>query len=67
MSVGDARKIDFGAALIWIAGIATYHVLAKWAPQFGSALPTLAATFALAWLSRPSAQSGASALAQSRG
>ncbi|WP_454909342.1 purine-cytosine permease family protein [Variovorax gossypii] len=67
VSVGDARKIDFGAALIWIAGIAAYHALAKWAPQFGSALPTLAATFALAWLSRPSAQSGASALAQSRG
>ncbi|WP_422086492.1 purine-cytosine permease family protein [Variovorax sp.] len=67
VSAGGARKIDFGAALIWIAGIAAYHALAKWAPQFGSALPTLAATFALAWLSRPSAQSGASALAQSRG
>ncbi|AVQ80170.1 MULTISPECIES: purine-cytosine permease family protein [unclassified Variovorax] len=67
VSVGGARKIDFGAALIWIAGIAAYHALARWAPQFGSALPTLAATFALAWLSRPSARSGASALAQSRG
>ncbi|RSZ37000.1 MULTISPECIES: cytosine permease [unclassified Variovorax] len=64
---GSRRKIDFGAALIWIAGIAAYHALAKWAPQFGSALPTLAATFVLAWLSRPSAEHGASALAQSRG
>jgi len=64
---GTQRKVDFGAALIWIAGIAAYHALAKWAPQFGSALPTLAATFALAWLSRPSTAAGASALAQSRG
>jgi len=64
---GARRKVDFGAALIWIAGIAAYHALAKWAPQFGSALPTLAATFALAWLSRPSTAAGASALAQSRG
>jgi putative hydroxymethylpyrimidine transporter CytX len=66
-----ARKVDMGAALIWIAGIAAYHALAKWAPQFGSALPTLAATFVLAWLSRPrpaaTTAGGASALARSRG
>ena len=47
------RKVDVPAALLWLAGIATYHALAKWAPQFGSALPTLGFTFALAWLSRP--------------
>jgi hypothetical protein len=45
--------------------------LAKWAPQFGSALPTLAATLVLAWLSQPRSTSrtagGASALAQSHG
>lgn len=46
------RKIDLTAALLWLAGVATYHALAKWAPQWGSALPTLALTFALAWLSR---------------
>ncbi|MGJ7496397.1 purine-cytosine permease family protein [Variovorax sp. RT4R15] len=62
-----ARRVDLGAALIWIAGIALYHACAKWAPQFGSALPTLAATFVVAWLSRPSPAAGASALAQSRG
>jgi len=28
-----------------------YHLLAQWAPQFGSALPTLAATFVLGALS----------------
>ncbi len=70
LSVG-MRRVDLGAALIWIAGIAAYHALAKWAPQFGSALPTLAATFLLAWASRPKPTSttagGASALAQSRG
>lgn len=69
-SVGP-RRVDLSAALIWIAGIAAYHALAKWAPQFGSALPTLAATFLLAWASRPKATpttaGGASALAQSRG
>ncbi|WP_295981597.1 cytosine permease [uncultured Variovorax sp.] len=64
---GTQRKVDLVAALIWIAGIAAYHALAKWAPQLGSALPTLAATFVLAWLSRPSTATGASALAQSRG
>ena len=47
------RKVDLMAALLWIAGIATYHALAKWAPQWGSALPTLAMTFVLAWLTRP--------------
>ncbi len=47
------RKIDVSAAVLWLAGIATYHVLAKWAPQLGSALPTLALTFTLAALSRP--------------
>ncbi|WP_114970325.1 purine-cytosine permease family protein [Rhodoferax ferrireducens] len=47
------RKIDLTAAMLWLAGIATYHALAKWAPQWGSALPTLALTFTLAWLTRP--------------
>lgn len=61
------RRVDLVAALIWIVGIAIYHACAKWAPQFGSALPTLAATFVLAWISRPSLAGGASALAQSRG
>lgn len=46
------RKIDLTAALLWLAGIAMFHLLAKWAPQWGSALPTLALTFSLAWLSR---------------
>ena len=47
------RKIDFTAALLWLAGVALYHGLAKWVPQWGAALPTLALTFLLAWVSRP--------------
>ncbi|MFZ4285594.1 purine-cytosine permease family protein [Variovorax sp. HJSM1_2] len=49
-----ARRIDVLAAGLWLAGIVLYHLLAQWAPQFGSALPTLAATFVLAWLTRSS-------------
>lgn len=48
-----ARKVDVTAALLWLAGIALYHGLAQWAPHWGAALPTLAATFGLAWLTRP--------------
>ncbi len=52
---GSQRAVDWSAALLWLGGIACYHALARWAPQFGSALPTLAATFVLAWLTRPAA------------
>ncbi|GAB2804486.1 putative hydroxymethylpyrimidine transporter CytX [Comamonas piscis] len=38
---------------LWLGGIALYHGLAAWAPQAGSALPTLALTFVLAFASRP--------------
>ena len=61
------HRVDWGAATIWIVGIALYHGLADWAPQLGSALPTLALTFVTAWLSRPTPESDASALAQIRG
>ncbi len=61
------RRVDPGAAAIWIAGVALYHACAQWAPQFGSALPTLAVTFALAWFSRPRRAIGALELVQSRG
>jgi putative hydroxymethylpyrimidine transporter CytX len=44
-----ARKVEPRAALIWVAGIALYHALATWAPQWGATLPTLAATLCLAW------------------
>jgi nucleobase:cation symporter-1, NCS1 family len=41
-----------------VLGIACYHLLAKFAPQLGSALPTLALTFTLAALSRPRSAGG---------
>ncbi|APW48354.1 purine-cytosine permease family protein [Rhodoferax antarcticus] len=47
------RKVDWTAAGLWLVGIACYHLLGNFAPQWGSALPTLALTFTLAWLTRP--------------
>ncbi len=47
------HKVDMTAALLWLAGIGVYHGLGQWAPALGSALPTLALTFGLAWLTRP--------------
>lgn len=41
---------------LWIGGIALYHALAAWAPIAGSAVPTLVATFAIAFATRPKAQ-----------
>lgn len=46
------NKVDKSAAALWIVGIVSYHLLAKFAPQWGSALPTLILTFTLARLSR---------------
>jgi putative hydroxymethylpyrimidine transporter CytX len=60
------RRVDVPAAAIWIVGIAVYHACAAWAPQWGSALPTLAITLVLAWITRPAPAGGSSALAQSR-
>jgi hypothetical protein len=48
-----ARTVDWSAAAVWVAGIACYHLLKLYAPDLGSALPTLAFTFTLAALSRP--------------
>ena len=47
-----ARAVHVVPVAIWLAGIALYHLLAQLAPQAGSALPTLAATFAAGWLTR---------------
>lgn len=46
-SAGASNGIHAAPALIWILGIACYHALAQWAPQYGSALPTLLLTFLL--------------------
>lgn len=47
-----SRKVNPVAVVIWFAGIACYHLLAKLAPDLGSALPTLAWTYALARITR---------------
>jgi nucleobase:cation symporter-1, NCS1 family len=49
------KQVDWMAAGLWFLGIACYHLLANYAPQWGSTLPTLALTFTLAWLTRPTA------------
>ncbi|WP_368642052.1 cytosine permease [Castellaniella ginsengisoli] len=41
------RALHVAPALTWVLGIAVYHILAQWAPHYGSALPTLLLTFAL--------------------
>ncbi|KAF1046957.1 purine-cytosine permease family protein [Xylophilus sp.] len=46
------RRTDWRAAALWIGGIALYHALARWAPGWGAALPTLAVTFVLARATR---------------
>jgi nucleobase:cation symporter-1, NCS1 family len=45
-----ARKVQWTAVGLWIAGIACYHLCAQFAPAWGSALPSLALTFVLARL-----------------
>jgi putative hydroxymethylpyrimidine transporter CytX len=45
-----ARKVDWTAVALWIAGIACYHLCAQFTPAWGSALPSLALTFVLARL-----------------
>ncbi len=39
--------------LIWLAGVAMYHLCAQFAPALGSAIPALAFTWVLARLTRP--------------
>jgi purine-cytosine permease-like protein len=48
----QAEPVTIG---IWIAGIATYHLCRVYAPSVGAALPSLALTLALAWITRPTA------------
>ncbi|MCL4185289.1 MAG: allantoin permease, partial [Burkholderiaceae bacterium] len=47
-----ATTVNRGAVAIWVLGVATFHLLPQVSTQLGSALPTLALTFALARLSR---------------
>ena len=48
----ESRSIYLVPALIWLVGIAVFHLSAQFAPQWGSALPSLAVSLSLAWLTR---------------
>jgi putative hydroxymethylpyrimidine transporter CytX len=48
-----APAVNVLPVLIWLAGIAMYHLSSRYTPVLGAALPTLVATFAVAWLTRP--------------
>ncbi len=60
-SMVGSTGVNGGAVAIWLLGVATFHLSAQLTPQFGAALPTLALTFVLAWLTR-----GASGFASPR-
>jgi nucleobase:cation symporter-1, NCS1 family len=52
-SLVNERTVNYSAVVIWLSGIACYHLCAQLFPAWGAALPTLALTFALARLTRP--------------
>ena len=47
-----SAKVNWTTAILWLAGIACYHLLTQFAPQWGATLPTLTMTFVLAGLTR---------------
>jgi nucleobase:cation symporter-1, NCS1 family len=53
-----SRSIYLLPALIWLVGIAVFHLSAQFTPQWGSALPSLAVSLSLAWLTRPNPATG---------
>lgn len=63
----QARHAHAAPIAIWLLGVAFYHLVPQIAPALGSALPTLALSFALAYATRPRAQPGAGALATGAG
>lgn len=48
-----SHRVDVLAAAIWVMGIAVFHACAQWAPQWGSAIPSLIVSFGLAMATRP--------------
>ena len=51
--LAGARRINAVPVVLWLLGIAMYHLAPKVVPGLGSALPTLAVSFVLAWVTRP--------------
>lgn len=54
----SGRRVNASAVAIWFAGIACYHLCAKFAPDWGAALPALALSYGLAWATRNPTQPG---------
>ena len=49
----SARPVHAVPVALWLLGIAMYHMAPRVVPGIGSALPTLAVSFVLAWVTRP--------------
>ena len=52
VSLVTQRSVNTSAVVIWLLGVACYHLCAQLTPSWGAALPTLLLTFVLARLSR---------------
>ena len=48
----NASPVHIPSATIWLVGIAVFHLCAHYAPQFGSAIPSLVVSLGLGWLVR---------------
>jgi len=46
-------SVNHSAVVIWLAGVAGYHLCTQFLPGWGATLPTLAFTFTVARLTRP--------------
>jgi len=51
-AAANGRAIEPVAAAIWIGGIVLFQGISNFAPEWGATLPSLAITFALAWVTR---------------
>ncbi|MBP3981575.1 cytosine permease [Acidovorax sp. JG5] len=51
--LAGARPVHATPVVLWLLGIAVYHLAPQVVPGLGSALPTLVLSFLLAWVTRP--------------
>jgi len=49
----NLQRVDKSAAAAWLAGVAVFHLCVQFAPEWGSALPSLVVTLLLGWITRP--------------
>ena len=53
MTSSNLQRVDKSAAAAWLAGLAVFHLCVQFAPEWGSALPSLVVTLLLGWITRP--------------